>query len=149
MHGSEKINHTIVFVIIIFHLLLYVAEIVKQSQTMRSGRFESNFLTLQANLTHKHGERRHPCDFSPFFPIRGSGSPPSTTESDHSTLACCAHPGPSPKVSESKVHSLVQSSTFKCLTKYTTHYDLIIFSLHRRDITSTTTPLVILICCSM
>jgi len=41
------------------------------------------------------------------------------------------------------------ASTFKSLTKQTTHCGIIIFSLHRWGITSTTAPPVILIFCSM
>ena len=34
-HGSKNINHPPVFIIIMFHLLLYVIEIVKQSHAVR------------------------------------------------------------------------------------------------------------------
>ena len=53
-HG-ENINHTTEFINIIFHLLLYVTEIVKQSQIVRSGRFESSFLTLQGKPNTRMG----------------------------------------------------------------------------------------------
>ena len=47
--GSGRVNKTLIhitgLIINIFHLLLCVTEIVKQSQTVRDGRFESSFLT--------------------------------------------------------------------------------------------------------
>src|SRR6185437_40192 len=69
-----------------FHLLLYVTENIKQSHAVRGGRFRIEFQPGQGNLTHTHGDRRcfHPRNFSPFFPVRGSGAPSPTTESDHS-----------------------------------------------------------------
>ena len=69
-----------------FHLLLYVTENVKQSLAVRGGRFRIEFQPGQGNLTHTHGDRLRfrPRYFSPFFPVRGFGSPSPTTESDHS-----------------------------------------------------------------
>ena len=59
-----------------------------------------------------HGEPSHPRNIFPFFPACGTGSPPpSTTQYDYSTPACCAHPGLHPKESESKVHSQIQLGT--------------------------------------
>ena len=82
---------------------------------------------------------------SPFFPVRGSGSLPSTTEYGYSAPACCAHPGLHPKEGEGKVHSPVQSSTlltdyhisrhvastFKCLTNIP--HTATLASFHYRD----------------
>ena len=39
----------------LFHFLLYVANRVKQSQTVRSGRFESNLLTWPGRPKHTYG----------------------------------------------------------------------------------------------
>ena len=71
-------------IIIMFHLLLYVTEIVKQSHAVRGGRFRIEFQLGQGNLDHTHGDRlrSHPRYFSPFFPVRGSGSPSPTIEPD-------------------------------------------------------------------
>ena len=67
-----------------FHLLLYVTENVEQSHAVGGGRFWIEFQPGQGNLTHTHGDRRrfHPRNFSPFFLVRGSGSPSPTTEPD-------------------------------------------------------------------
>ena len=62
-------------------LLTLCGRRVKQSQTVRSGRFESNLLTLQGrpNHTSRGYSQSHTCNISPFFPGCGSGSPTSTT----------------------------------------------------------------------
>jgi len=67
-----------------FHLLLYVTENIKQSHAVRGGRFRIEFQPGQGNLDHTHGDRlrSRPRYFSPFFPVRGSGSPSPTTEPD-------------------------------------------------------------------
>jgi len=67
-----------------FHLLLCVTENIKQSHAVRGGRFRIEFQPGQGNLTHTHGDRlrSRPRNFSPFFPVRGSGSPSPTTEPD-------------------------------------------------------------------
>ena len=77
-------------IIIMFHLLLYVTEIVKQSHAVRDGRFRIEFQLGQGNLTHTHGDRLRfrPSYFSPFFLVHGSRSPSPTTESDHSAPVC-------------------------------------------------------------
>src|SRR6185436_16070153 len=69
-----------------FHLLLCVTENIKQSHAVRGGRFRIEFQPGQGNLDHTHGDRlrSRPRNFSPFFPVRGSGSPSPTTESDQS-----------------------------------------------------------------
>src|SRR6185436_9880814 len=69
-----------------FHLLLCVTENIKQSHAMRGGRIRIEFQPGQGNLDHTHGDRlrSRPRYFSPFFPVRGSGTPSPTTESDHS-----------------------------------------------------------------
>jgi hypothetical protein len=48
----------------------------------RNGWFESNFLTLQGQPKHTSRGyfQSHTCDFSPLFPFRGIGPPPSSTE---------------------------------------------------------------------
>ena len=92
-HNSSSINHSrwasiskqlcwnkhskyIHIIIIIFHLLLYVAENVKQSQTVRSRRFKSSFLTLQGKPnTHVWGTKS-PTTFPLSFPSVNQGHPP-------------------------------------------------------------------------
>ena len=69
-------------------LLTLCGKRVKQSQTVRSGRFESNLLTWPGRPNTHVWEPSHPHDFSPFFPGCGSGSPSSTTEHDDSAPAC-------------------------------------------------------------
>src|SRR6185436_18513910 len=71
-----------------FHLLLYVTEIIKQSHAVRGGRFRIEFQPGQGIFDNTHGDRlrSRPRYFSPFFPVRGSGTPSPTTESDHSAL---------------------------------------------------------------
>ena len=103
----------------LFHFLLYVAENVKQSQTVRSGRFESNLLTWPGRPNTHVWEPSHPHDFSPFFPGCGSGSPTSTTRI-HATVRrrvvsllalACGRMKTTFKEGESKVHSPGQSGT--------------------------------------
>ena len=55
---------------------------VKQSQTVRGGRFESNLLTLQGRPKHtsRGYSQSHTCNFFLQFPLHGTGPPPSTTE---------------------------------------------------------------------
>ena len=145
-----------------FHLLLYVTEIVKQSHAVRAGRFQIEFQPAQGNLTHTHGDRLSfvPCYFSPFFPVRGSGSPSPTTESDHSAPV---RPDKKKPTSTKRVKgrstrrsnqvlkltdyhiSRHVASTFKRLTKWTTHSYLNHFRLHQRGITTTQPPPVVLI----
>ena len=62
-------------------LLTLCGKRVNQSQTVRSGRFESNLLTLQGRPKHtsRGYSQSHTCNISPFFPGCGSGSPTSTT----------------------------------------------------------------------
>ena len=67
-HGSKSINHTTVIITIIFHLLLYVTEIVKQSQTVRDGQFESSFLNLQCKPNIHVWETMPPRQLFPFLP---------------------------------------------------------------------------------
>ena len=71
-------------------LLTLCGKRVKQSQTVRGGRFESNLLTLQGRPKHtsRGYSQSHTCNISPFFPGCGSGSPSSTTEYDDSAPAC-------------------------------------------------------------
>ena len=54
---------------------------VKQSQTVRSGRFESNLLTWPGRPKHtsRGYSQSHTCNFSLQFPLHGTGPPPSTT----------------------------------------------------------------------
>ena len=84
LSSSNKIHHHI------FHLLLYVVKVFKQSHTVRSGLFESNFLILQGkpNSHVTCNFRRHTDNIFPFFPGCGTGSPSSTTKYDDSAPAC-------------------------------------------------------------
>ena len=138
-----------------FHLLLYVTEIIKQSHAVRGGRFWIEFQPGQGNLDHMHGDRlrSRPCYFSPFFPVRGSGSPSPTTESDHSAPVRRdknINPTSTKRVNgrstrrSNQVLKLTDyhisryvASTFKRLTKWATHRDLSHFWLHQRGITTT------------
>ena len=103
------------------HLLLLTlcGRRVKQSQTVRSGRFESNLLTWPGRPNTHVWEPSHPHDFSPFFPGCGSGSPTSSTRI-HATVRrrvvsllapACGCMRTTFKEGESKVHSPVQSGT--------------------------------------
>ena len=137
-----------------FHLLLYVTEIVKQSHAVRGGWFRIEFQPGQGNLTHTHGDRLRfrSCYFSSFFAVRGSGSPSPTTESDHSTPVRPdkIKPTSTKRVNgrstrrSNQVHKLIDyhisrhvASTFKRLTKWATHRHLNHFRLHQRGITTT------------
>ena len=64
---------------------------VKQSQTVRSRRFESSFLTWPRKPNTHVWEPSHPHNFSPFFSCCGTGPPPSTTEYADSAPACWPH----------------------------------------------------------
>ena len=94
-----------------FHLLLCVTENIKQSHAVRGGRFRIEFQLGQGNLMHMHGDRLRfrPRYFSPFFPVRGSGTPSPTTESDHSA-----------PVRPDKIKTYF----YQRLTKWATHRDL-------------------------
>ena len=138
-----------------FHLLLCVTENIKQSHAVRSGRFWIEFQSGQGNLTHTHGDRCRfrPRNFSPFFPVRGSGAPSPTTEPDVSAPVCrdkkinlllprgCK--GRSTHRSDQVLKltdyhiSRHVASTFKRLTKWATHRDLNHFWLYQRGITTT------------
>ena len=103
----------------------------------------------------------HPRNIFPFFPVRGSGPPPSTTEYGYSAPTCWPHENNvqcSKRVTEKSTRRSNQvlkltdyyisqyvASTFKSLIKCATNRNLNIFSLHRRGITSTTTPSIIII----
>ena len=73
-HPTNHIHH--------YHhlsLLTLCGKRVKQSQIVRSGRFESNLLTWPGRPNTHVWEPSHPHDFFPFFPGCGSGSPTSST----------------------------------------------------------------------
>ena len=137
------------------HLLLCVTENIKQSHAMRGGRFRNEFQPVQGNLAHTHGDRlrfRPRYCFS-FFPVRGSGSPSPTTESDHSAPVRRdknINPTSTKRVNgrstrrSNQVLKLTDyhisryvASTFKRLTKWATPRDLSHFLLHQRGITTT------------
>ena len=95
-----------------FHLLLYVTEIVKQFQTMRSGRFESNFLTLQGKPNTQAWGTTSPTWLFPLsFQSVDQGHPPrlQSPTTLHPHVALILDKGP--EESGSQVHSLVQSGT--------------------------------------
>jgi hypothetical protein len=75
-----------------FHLLLYVTEIVKQSQTVRGGRFESSFLTWpgKPNTHIRMGNYATHATFSLSFQSVDPGHPPwlqsPTTLQPHGTI---------------------------------------------------------------
>ena len=83
MHGEKiifcyPINH-------VHHphlsLLTLCGKRVKQSQTVRSGRFESNLLTWPGRPKHtsRGYSQSHTCNFSLQFSPHGTGPPPSST----------------------------------------------------------------------
>ena len=137
-----------------FHLLLCVTENVKQSHAVRGGRLWIEFQPGQGNPTHTHGDRRRfrPRNFSPFFPVRGSGAPSPTTEPD---VSAPVRPDKNKSTSTKRVPprstrwsnqvlkltdyhiSSCVASTFKRLTKWATPRDLSHFWLHQRGITTT------------
>ena len=137
-----------------FHLLLCVTENVKQSHAVRGGRFWIEFQPGQGNLDHTHGDRlrSRPRYCSPFFAVRGSGTPSPTTESDHSAPV---HPDKNKPTSTKRVRdrstrwsnqvlkltnyhiSRHVARTFKRLMKWAAHRDLNHFLLHQRGITTT------------
>ena len=137
-----------------FHLLIYVTKIVKQSHAVRGGRFQIEFQPGQGNLTHTHGDRLRfrSCYFSSFFAVRGSGSPSPTTESDHSAPLRRdkkLNPTSTKRVngrSNSRSNQVLKltdfhisrhvASMFKCLTEWATHRDLNHFRLHQWSITT-------------
>ena len=92
IHGGNNYLSSIIHIHHHHHvpLLTLCGKRVKQSQTVRSGRFESNLLTLQGRPKHtsRGYSQSHTCNISPFFPGCGSGSPSSTTEYDDSAPAC-------------------------------------------------------------
>ena len=123
-------------------LLILCGKRVKQSQTMRSGRFESNLLTWPDRPNTHVWKPSHPHDFSPFFPGYGLESPASTTRI-HATvrrvvsLLAPAWEQCSKRVREKSTCRADQvlmltdyhisrhvASTFKRLTTTTTHYGL-------------------------
>ena len=74
-------------IIIIFHLLLYVTEIVKQSHAMRGGRFESSLLTWPGEPnTHVRGTMS-PIQRFPFL----SGPWIWVTLPDYKVRPLCTH----------------------------------------------------------
>ena len=138
-----------------FHLLLYVTENIKQSHAVRGGRFRIEFQPGQGNLDHTHGDwlGSRPRYFSPFFPVRGSGTPSPTTEPD---VSAPVRPDKKIKPTSTKrvrdrstrrsnqvlkltdYHiSRYVASTFKRLMKWATHRDLNHFWLHQFSITTT------------
>ena len=60
-------------------LLTLCGKSVKQSQIVRSGRFESNLLTWPGRPNTHAWEQSHPRNSSLQFPLHGTGPPPSTT----------------------------------------------------------------------
>ena len=123
-------------------LIILCGRSIKQSQTVRSGRFELNLLTLQGIPKHtsRGYSQSHTCNISLFFPGCGSGTPSSTTEYDDSAPACAHEKRRSKKVREKSTRRANQLlkltdyhisrhvvSTFKRLTTTTTHCGLIIF----------------------
>ena len=113
-------------------------EIVKQSHAVRGGRFESSLLTWPVEPNTHVWEPSHPHDSFPFFPVRGSGSSPSTTEYNYSTCAWRDHPERLQKRmndhSTRRFNQVLKltdyhisrhvASTFKSLMKCATHRDL-------------------------
>jgi len=101
---------------IIFQLLLYVAEVLSSLIDREWRPIRIEFLTLRGKPNTHAWEATSPTQHFLFLPGSWIRVTPSTTEYDYSTPACCAHPGLRPKGGEGKVHSPVQSSTL--LTDY-------------------------------
>ena len=153
-YGREIINHPAVLSSSC-STCYSVTENIKQSHAVRGGWFRIEFQPGQGNLDHTHGDwlRSRPRYFSPFFPVRGSGSPSPTTESDHSAPVRRdknVNPTSTKRVQgrstrrSNQVLKLTDyhisrhvASTFKRLTKWATHRDLNQFRLHQRGITTT------------
>ena len=111
-----RINHPSTLFLLIFHLLLYVAEVLSNLIDHERRPIRIEFLTLQGKPnTHAWGTASPMQHFS-FLSVLWIRLTPSTTEYGYSAPACCAHPGLHPKEGEGKVHSPVQSSTL--LTDY-------------------------------
>ena len=134
-------------------MLLYVTEIVKLSQTVRGGRFESSFFTLQGKPnTHVWGTTA-PTRLFPFLSslwIRGTPfdyrvrllcSRMLRSSWTKSKRECKVIPLAGPiryvlKLTDYHISCQV-ASTFKSLTKCATHRDLNQFSLCRQGMTTT------------
>ena len=74
-HSTNHIHHHHL------SLLTLCSRRVKQSQTVRSGRFESNLLTWPGRPKHtsRGYSQSHTCNFSLQFSPHGTGPPPSST----------------------------------------------------------------------
>ena len=88
---SKTLNHPSIFNIIIFHLLLYVAEVLSSLINRERRPIRIKFLTLQGKPNTPQGERSHPRNIFPFFSCCGTGPQPSTTEYGYSAPACWRH----------------------------------------------------------
>ena len=121
-------------IIIMFHLLLYVTEIVKQSHAVKAGRFQIEFQPAQGNLTHTHGDRLSfvPCYFPLSFQSVDLGHPHrlKSPTSLHPYVVTKINPTSTKRVNgcstrrSNQVHKLTDyhisrhvASTFKRLTK--------------------------------
>ena len=75
-HGRAIIYSTSSIIIIMFHLLLYVTEIIKQSHAVRGGRFRIEVQPGQGNLDHTYGNQVTHTTFPLSFQSVDSGHPP-------------------------------------------------------------------------
>ena len=71
-----------------FHLLLYVTEIVKQSHAVRDGRFRIEFQPGQGNLTHTYGNQVTHTTFPLSSPVHRHRVLSPTTEYADSAPVC-------------------------------------------------------------
>ena len=137
----------------IFQLLLYVAEMLSSLTDRERRPIRIEFLTLQGKPdTHVWGNKATHITFSLSFRHVDQANPPrlQSTATLHPHVALILDfiqkrvQGHSTRWSNQVLkltnYHISRHSTFKSLTKCATHRDLNIFSLHKRGITSTTTP---------
>ena len=135
-----------------FHLLLYVTEIIKQSHAVRGGRFWIEFQPGQGNLDHTYGNQVTHTTFHLSFQSVDPEHPPrlQSPTTLHPYVATKINPTSTKRVPSRSTRWSNQilkltdyhisrhvASTFKNLTKYATHRDLSQFQLFRRGITTT------------
>ena len=112
------INHPSIFIIINFHLLLYVAEVLSSLINHEWRPIRIEFLTLQGKPnTHVWG-MKSPTQQLPSLSRPWIRVTPSTTEYGYTTPACCAHDNDVQCSKRVKVKSTRRSSQVLKLTDY-------------------------------
>ena len=138
-HGRAIILSTSSIIIIMFHLLLYVTENVKQSHAVGGGRFWIEFQPGQGNLDHTCGNQVTHTTFPLSFQSVDPEHPPrlQSPTTLHPYVATKINPTSTKRVNDCSTHRSNQvlkltyyhisrhvASTFKGLTKCATHHDL-------------------------